>query len=280
MGLTVNGVAVTEEKIAEEMARLRGGYEAYVRQNGGEPGEAELREWAEEDLIEAELFRQEAAAKYSGPSDERAQQHIKESPEVYDKIPEGERLAHGKEALRARALMKEIRKGVPQPDEAEIRRCFDERPEFFTVAETLRLSHICRFVRPDGAGKADLFLDLLRLKADIDSFQMNWMEAVETCSDSFRSDYGVFDPVSEGDLPPEIEAKLFALEPGEISDVIEMDGRSLHLFRLLAKEPPQPMAFKEIRESIATMLFNQACQVALEAKFDALKAVAVIQRGA
>ena len=112
MGLTVNGVAVTEEKIAEEMARLRGGYEAYVRQNGGEPGEAELREWAEEDLIEAELFRQEAAAKYSGPSDERAQQHIKESPEVYDKIPEGERLAHGKEALRARALMKEIRKGV------------------------------------------------------------------------------------------------------------------------------------------------------------------------
>jgi len=279
MGLTVNGVAITEEKIAEELARLRDSYEKYVRENGGEPTESELRQWAEEDLVEAELFRQEATAKFPEPSDERAQQYIKELPEVYDKIPESERLANGKGALRARALMKAIRKGVPQPDEAEVRRYFDEHPEMFIAPETLRLSHICRFVRPGGGGKSDLFLDLLRLKSEIANFQLNWMEAVETCSDSFRNDYGIFDPVSKGDLPPEIEAKLFALEPGAVSDVIELDGRSLHLFRLLAKEPAQPMFFKDIKETITTMLFDQACQSALEAKFDELKAAAVIQRG-
>ena len=280
MGLTVNGAAITEEKIAEEMARLRDSYGKYVRENGGEPGEAELREWAEEDLIEAELFRQEAAEKYPEPSDERAQQHIKELPEVYGKLPEADRLAHSKEALRARALMKAVRKGVPQPGEEEVRRYFDEHPDVFIVPETLRLSHICRFVRPDGVGKSDLFLDLLRMKSDISNFRMNWMEAVETCSDSFRNDYGVFEPVSEGDLPPDVERKLFALEPGEVSDVVELDGRSLHLFRLLAKEPPQPMAFKDVKETITTMLFDLACQSALEAKFDALKAAAVIQRQA
>ena len=106
------------------------------------------------------------------------------------------------------------------------------------------------------------------------------MEVVETCSDSFREDYGVFPPVSEGDLPLEVESKLFALQPGDVSDVVELDGRSLHIFRLLAKDPPQPMAFKDVKETITTMLFDQACQYALEEKFDALKAAAVIQRQA
>ena len=280
MGLTVNGIAIAEEKIAEESARLREGYEKYVRENGGEPSEAELREWAEEDLIEAELFRLEAAAKCPEPSDARVRQFLGEFSEIYGKIPEGERQERAKDALRERLLMKEIRKGVPQPGEGEVRRYFDEHPEVFTMPETLRLSHICRFVRADGVGKSDLFLELLRLKSVIGNFQVNWMEAVETCSDSFRTDYGLFEPVSAGDLPPEIEAKLFALELGAVSDVIELDGRSLHLFRLLAKEPQRPMVFKEVKETIATMRFEQKCQAALEATFDALKASAVIQRGA
>lgn len=280
MGLTVNGVGIAEDKIAEEIARLQPRYETYVRENGGEPSEAELREWAEEDLIEEELFRQEAVARFPEPSDARAQQNIAESPDVFKAYPEGERLLRSKEALRARALMKDVRKGVPRPSEADVRRCYEEFPETFKMPESLRLSHICRLVQPGDVGKSDLFLDLLRLKADIDSFQMNWIEAVETCSDTFGQDYGVFEPVSAGDLAPAIEAKLFALKPGEVSDVIELDGGSLHLFRLLAKEPEQLMPFKEIKETIAKMLFEQACQSALEARFDALKAKAVIQRGA
>lgn len=280
MGLTVNGVAIADGKIAEEIARLKTRYEAYVRENGGEPSEAELREWAEEDLIEEELFRQEAAARFPEPSDERALQYIAESPEAFEKMPEAEKLARSKEALRARALMKDVRKGVPRPPEQVVRQYYGDQPEVFKMPESLRLSHICRLVRPGGEGKSDLFLDLLRLKADIANFQVNWMEAVETCSDTFGQDYGVFGPVSEGDLDPAVESKLFALQPGEVSDVIELDGSSLHLFRLLAKDPERLMPFKEVQETIAKMLFEQACQSALEARFDALKARAVIQRGA
>jgi parvulin-like peptidyl-prolyl isomerase len=280
MGLTVNGVAIADGKIAEEIARLKTRYEAYVRENGGEPSEAELREWAEEDLIEEELFRQEAAARFPEPSDERALQYIAESPEAFETVPESEKLPRSKEALRARALMKDVRKGVSRPSENVVRKYYDDQPEIFRMPESLRLSHICRLVQRGGMGKSDLFLDLLRLKADIGSFQINWMEAVETCSDTFGQDYGVFEPVSAGDLAPAIEAKLFALKPGEVSDVVELDGGSLHLFRLLAKEPERLMAFKEVKETIAKMLFEQACQSALEEKFDALKARAVIQRGA
>lgn len=278
MSTTVNGVAIDESKVVGEMARMREGYEAYVRENGSEPSEAELREWAEENLIEAELFRQEAVARLPEPTDERAQQYVRDNAAAFEGVPEAGRLAQAKEALRARALMKEVRKGVTQPDEAEARRYYDENPEQFVMPETLRLSHICRVVGMGGS-KSELFLDLLRLKSEIDGYQVPWVEAVEQFSDTFARDRGVFDPVARGELPPEIEEKLFALEPGAVSDVIEFGGHTLHLFKLLAREPAAPMPFKDFRDSIVSLLFGRKCQTALEAFYDTLKAKAVIRRG-
>jgi len=278
MALTVNGVEIKEAKIQDEMTRLRPEYESYVRGNGGEPSEPQLREWAEEDVVEEALFRQESVATQPVPSDERAQKFMDDHAELVKEFPEGERLARCKEALQQRRLMKELRKGVTQPGEAEIRAYYDAHAELFVVPEALRLSHICRFVEP--GNKADAFLELLRIKTDVDNFRLNWVEAVENASDSFSRDSGLFEPVSRGDLPPEIEAKLFALKPGEVSDVIELGGRTLHLFKLLVKEPQQKLELKDVRERLSEVLFEEACQKALEAKFDALKAAAVIRREA
>ena len=278
MSVTVNGVSISEEKIAAEMARLRDDYDRYVRENGGEPSDKELREWAEEDLIESELFRQTAAAKFPEPSDERAKQFMAEYPEAVDPLPEGERLQACKEALRSRALMKELRKAVPRPTEAEIRRHYDEHPEAFAMPETLYLSHVCRMLRPTGPGKSDFFLELLHVKKAVEGGRLDWWEAVAHGSDTFQHDRGVFDPVVRGYLPQAIEDKLFALKPGEISDVVEFDNRSLHLFCLAEVKPPHTLPFKEVHEHIARSLFERACQTALEAKFDALKEQAVIRR--
>jgi len=276
MALTVNGVPISEETIASEVTRLRDGYEKYIRENGGEPNDKELREWAEEDLIEAELFRQEAASKFPDPSDERVRQHIQEQAKLYGDLSEQDSVARAKRELRARALMKSLRKEVPHPSEADVRKYYDEHPELFVMDETLRLSHICHFFYP--TDKSDLFLDLLRVKTEIGNGQMKWMDAAEQLSDTFSEDGGMFEPVMTGDLPQDIENKLFALKPGEISDVIELGGHSLHLFRLLEKTPPGPLSFKDVKQTINTLLFDQACQFALEARFDALKATAVIRR--
>ena len=96
MGLTVNGVVIAETKIQDEMTRLRPEYEAYVRANGGEPSEAQLREWAEEDVIEETLFRQEATATQPVPSDERAQQFMDDNADLFKGAPQEERLARSK----------------------------------------------------------------------------------------------------------------------------------------------------------------------------------------
>ena len=278
MALTVNGVAVPEEKVSEEMARLRDDYTRFVRENGGEPSEKELREWAEEDLVESELFRQ-AAAKFPEPSDERVKKFMAEYPEVGETLPEAERLLACKEALRARALMKEIRKAVPRPSEPEVRRHYDEHPEAFAMPETLYLSHLCRLLQPGGPVKADLFLELLHVRKAVEGGRLDWWSAVVDGSDTFQRDRGLFDPVARGYLPQVIEDKLFALKPGEISDVVEFDNSSLHLFRLEEIAPPHTLPLKEMKEHVVQTLFERACQTALETRFDALKASAVIRRG-
>lgn len=276
MALTVNGILIPEETIISEAARLREGYEKFIRENGGEPSEKELREWAEEDLIEAELFRQEAESKFPDPSEERVRQHIAEHAKQYGDLSEQDSVTRAKGELRARALMKKLRKGVPQPSEEEVRTYYSEHPDSFIMDETLRLSHICRFSKP--SDKSSLFLDLLRVKTELDKGQIRWMDTVGQLSDTFSEDGGLFEPIMAGDLPKDIEDKLFALKTDEISDVIELEDHSLHLFRLLAKEPPAPLSFKDVKQPITTHLFDQACQFALETEFDALKATAVIQR--
>lgn len=120
-------------------------------------------------------------------------------------------------------------------------------------------------------------MQLLRLKTDLSSHELNWFDAL-AASDTYSRDYGMFAAVGRGDLPPEVEEKLFGLEPGAVSDVLELDGRSLHLFRLLAKDPPGKISFQDVRERLRGALFERAYQDGLEKAFDALKAKAVIRR--
>jgi len=276
MAVTVNGVAIKEESIQEEINRLRPEYDAYVRANGGEPSEAQLREWAEEDLIEEALFREAAVKSQPVPSDDRIRQELEAHAEAYKDLPEEARFVRGREALQQRRLMKEIRKGVPHPGEAEARAFYEQHPEQFDAPEALRLSHICRYVDP--ASRADAFLGLLRIKADVEQSKVTWVEAVESCSDTFGQDAGLFATVARKELPCEIEEKLFALKPGEISDVVDFGKGTLHLFRLLVRMEPERVSFEAVKDHLAGVLFEQACQDALHAKFDELVSAAVIRR--
>lgn len=277
MGLTVDGVAIADERVEQEMSRLREDYVAYVQAAGGDASEAQLREWAEENLIEGELLRKEALATQPEPSDERAMENIEACRDFYDPVPEGERLARSKEALRVRALEKSIRKGVRKISEDEVRREYEAHPEYYVTGEKLRLSHICRLIGQGGVSRSEAYVQLLRIKADVASGALSWYDALPL-SDTYRQDYGMFPAVAQGELPEDIESKLFSLEPGGVSDVLELDGRSLHVFRLLAKDPPGKLGFQEVRETIRGALFEGAFQEALEQALDALKAKAVIRR--
>jgi parvulin-like peptidyl-prolyl isomerase len=274
MAVTVDGSEIPEHEIQAEMARLRSEYGDYVRRQGGEPDEQQLREWAVEDLIEEALFRKEAAATQPAPSDERVRQELEANAATYENVPEAERAGRARVVLQQRRLMREIRKKVPKPDDAALRAYYAATPGLFQASEALKLSHICRVA--DSASRPQVFLDLLRVKADVEAGRITWVEAVEAFSDTADRDNGMFATVGRGELPTDIEEQLFALKPGALSDVVDFKGMALHLFKLLARLDPAPIAFDTVKEDLRDALFEQACQDALNDRFDALRAAAVI----
>lgn len=275
MAVTVDGVEIPETAIQEEMQRMRPEYTEYVQREGGEPNETQLRQWALENLIENALFLRAAVASQPVPSEARIQQELETHASMYQNMPEAERPRKAQETMQQRRLMREIRKGVKPPSEEELKAYYDANPKQFVAPEAIRLSHICLYVSP--ATRPDAFLELLRIRSELEQNRLVWGEAVQRFSDSFSKDSGFFATVVRGELPPDIETQLFALKENELSDVIDFGQQTLHLFRAEARLPPGPVSFDDIKEHLTGALFEQACQDAMNAKFDELKASAVIE---
>ena len=273
MAVKVDGVEITEQEIQAEIEALRPEYVEYVRQQGGEPSDEQVREWAVENLIEGLLLRQEAIKTQPVPNEERVRKELESAD--YSAFPEAQRAEQARVNLQQRRLVREIRKTVKPPADEEARAFYAGNPEVFVAGEGLRLSHICRWVDP--VTRADAFLDLLRIKSEIEQGRISWIEAVQAYSDTAERDAGMFATVTRGDLPKEAEEALFALVPGAISDVIELDTQTLHLFKLLVKLESQQMPYEAVEANLKSSLFEQACQDALNARLDLLKAAAAIE---
>ncbi len=72
--------------------------------------------------------------------------------------------------------------------------------------------------------------------------------------------------IAKGGLPPELEAVLAALSPGQISDVVSTaDGH--HLLLLIRKIPSEPIEFDRIREELREKLVRDAMERQLLPEF-------------
>lgn len=69
--------------------------------------------------------------------------------------------------------------------------------------------------------------------------------------------------VSKGTLMPEIEEQLFALNPGEISEIISTD-KGFHVFKVLEKSPSGYMELAEVKNEIENQLLPLRQQEAFD----------------
>lgn len=277
MAVKVNGIEISNEVVVAEVQRLLPDYERYVTENGGEPDEKQLEEWALENLIEQELLAQEAQRSQEEPGEDKVSAYLEENSAAFDEsLSDEEKRALCVKDIKMRTLVKSVRKNVSPPTEEDLRKEYDEKIERFTMLESLKVSHICRVPQP-GIDKSQAYIDLLSLKKKIDEFDIHWAEALQY-SDTYRDDFGMFDTVMRGMLPPEIEEKLFALNRGEVSDVIEFESGTLHLFKILVKRDAELLPFEDVREDISTMMFNESAENALNDLIDELEKSADITR--
>lgn len=273
--LYVNGEKIGEEVIQAEVEKLRPDYERVFADKPQAERQKQLYEWSRENVIEAVLLRQAASKDQKGvPSeaiDKAYEQFVKQNGDKSDN--EKQVRAEIAQQLRLERLIKKVADGAKEPSEKDIRKYYDKNADRFTIGESVRASHIVKHHKPDVdsddmKSRMQQILNKLRNEADFDEMARKHSDCPENAGD-----LGYF---GRGRMVAEFEDVVFAMEPGQISDVFRTEF-GYHIAMVTDKKPAIPCPLEDIREVIVQELTAQARQKALEKFIDAQKAKAVIE---
>jgi peptidyl-prolyl cis-trans isomerase D len=148
-----------------------------------------------------------------------------------------------------------------QITEADVRQYYDGHQDEFRQEEQVRARHILIRVPEDAddAAKAEARRRaddaLAKVKAGADFATV----ATETSEDSSASRGGDLGMFRRGLMVPEFEAAAFALEPGQVSEVVETQF-GFHIIKTEEKTPPGTRTFDEVSKQIEAKLRSQKAQ--------------------
>lgn len=162
------------------------------------------------------------------------------------------------EALIRGVLDREVE--TSPPTEAECRRVFDARPGRFRSPELYEASHI--LLQPTGDGESDWEDARIAAVSVLDSVAQQpgrFAELAARFSDCpSKGVGGSLGQLQPGDLAPEVEPALIALEPGQITREPIRSRFGWHIFRLDRRVPARNLPFEIVEDSIRADLEGRA----------------------
>lgn len=273
MPILVNGEVIDDASIRDEALALRPRLAEAMP--GEDPAvlEARVREWARENVIERVLLRQaaqsdpepippaeleaaiaEVGARTEGQSDERT------APEM-------------EAQLRLQRLISRVTSRSSRPRHKDVTEYYRNHRNEYYAAEAVHASHIVKNV--DERTSEEAALEAIRRVQE----QLRSGEAFESLADQYSDcpgrggDLGFF---PRGQMVDEFEAVVFALNPGEISDIFRTPF-GYHIAKVYEKRPAGPLPLQEIRVDIEELLFRKKRERAMEQFLDHLRARATIE---
>lgn len=260
--LRQNGLKPTDFEALQRRQLLAAKLEDLVAQ-GAQVSAAEVKERFQFDNERVSLkFVRLPAASFASQvtlSDQDLQAYYAENQEKY------------REPERVRIQMVEFRpadfaKQVTPADD-EIQEYYDDNLAQFQKPEEVHARHILFTVKPDAddAEKATVRQQaedvLAKARGGADFAALAKQYSHDSTADT-GGDLGTF---GRGVMTPPFEAAAFALEPGQISDIVETQF-GLHIIKLEEKKPASTQTLEEARPTIVEALKNKhARQVALDA---------------
>jgi hypothetical protein len=272
--LRVNGAVLTEGDLAREIAAIF----PYARQhNGGVPQSmgGDIRQGAAKMMVFEELVYQEAKRRNMTVSADRMQRGIAEfqkqftSQEEYDQFLQDE--FHGdRTLLRAKIerslLIDELLKlevtNKAVVSVAEAKAYFDKHPERFRIPESFAFQSIS-LLPPTNATAAQLkeahkrAEDALRQAKATKNYEQFGMLAEKLSEDDFRVMMGDHQAADRSKLPPTIVTAVAAMQPGQVSDIIEFAPNAFTILRLNAHIPDGMQTFAAAKNAIIEQLTKE-----------------------
>ncbi len=154
----------------------------------------------------------------------------------------------------------------------ELQDFYQENPDYFETPESASASHILINLdaEADDLTRADAMSRIRDVAAKIEAgedFAQLAIEYSEGPSGPSGGDLGNF---QKGQMVAEFEEAAFALEPGEVSDIVETRF-GLHIIKLGERKEAGPVAFEDAQEFIEDFLSNEKEQQTIRDTIDKLK---------
>lgn len=163
--------------------------------------------------------------------------------------------------IRLKYLTFNVKKNLDQvkPDEEEIRTLYESRKESYQQPEQRHARHILlktnegdtEAVRTEKKKKAEEVLQLARTEGS--NFSELAKEYSEGPTKERGGDLGFF---AQGRMVPAFDQAIFALQPEEISEVVETQF-GYHIIKLEEIRPATVRTFEEVRDNLAVTLQKQ-----------------------
>ena len=184
-----------------------------------------------------------------------------------------------KERMELRQFINDrIAKKITIPEE-DIKASYDSHPQIFKRPESVQASHILIKVDPaanelqKAEARKEIAMIANKLKKGEDFAAL--AKAYSQGPSSVKGgDLGYF---SRGQMVKPFETAAFALQPGEVSGIVETRF-GYHIIKVFDKKPPTAIPYETARERIAQYLKNEKVQKQLNQYVDELKKNAAIKR--
>jgi peptidyl-prolyl cis-trans isomerase C len=269
----VNGAVLTDRDLLREMLAIF----PYARMHNGFPKamEADIRNGAMKMMIFEELVYQEAKRRnmtVPPAALARAMAEFRQqfpSPQEYQQFVQTEfqgsqpllRVKVERSLLIDKFLSLEVtNKAVVS--EAEEKAYFDQHPERFRIPESFSFQSIS-FLPPRNATPAQAkearkrAEDALRQAKATKSYEQFGLLAEKISDDDFRVMMGDHKAADRSKLPAVVVQALLAMQPGQVSDIIEFDASDYTILRLNAHLPAGPQKFETIKDGLREQLTKE-----------------------
>jgi peptidyl-prolyl cis-trans isomerase C len=287
---SVNGSIITQEELDREVNLVSQRY-AKMGRPMGETQINAIRGQVLESLISRELLYQEGQkkgikiekerldAEYEGLKKRFTSEEEFKSRLSILKISEAEVKSQIERGLLIQELIDtQIAEKVVIP-EKEVKGYYDSHPDSFKQPEQVRASHILMKVDPqvDASQKAAARKKLEELRQRLlkgEDFVVLAREYSEGPSSVKGGDLGYF---GRGQMVKPFEDAAFALDIGELSDVVETRF-GYHIIKVTGKKPETIVAYADIKERLQQYLKDEKVKQEVSEYVEALKTKAKVER--
>jgi peptidyl-prolyl cis-trans isomerase D len=150
----------------------------------------------------------------------------------------------------------------------QVEQYYNDNIDMYTTPEQVRASHI--LFKTDGKddaavkAKAEEVLKEARAGADFAELAKKYSQDEETAKNGGDLDY-----FARGRMVPEFDQVVFAMQPGQISDLVKTQY-GYHIIKLIDKKPAQVKPLSEVRQQIVDQLTWERAQATADELADKL----------